>query len=92
MLWCILQYIVEVYGKPEGKNLMGLFYGGHGQLLLCQFIAMVVIAGWSSESSTAPHLIMCLIHHVHIGAYMVDSDVEKHDFYELSCGGVSSHA
>ncbi|KAL6751395.1 putative ammonium transporter [Haematococcus lacustris] len=39
-------YIVQVYGKPSGKNLMGLFYGGHGQLLLCQFIAVVVVIAW----------------------------------------------
>jgi Amt family ammonium transporter len=41
------QYIVEVYGKPAGAHLMGVFYGGHGQLLLCQFIAVIVIIAWT---------------------------------------------
>ena len=25
---------------------MGIFYGGHGQLLLCQFISVVVTIAW----------------------------------------------
>ena len=44
-----MQYIIDSYGKPEGQHLMGIFYGGHGQLLLCQFIAVLVIAAWSCE-------------------------------------------
>lgn len=35
------QFIVDVYGKEAGKHLMGIFYGGHGQLLLCQ------VGGWA---------------------------------------------
>ncbi len=32
---------------------MGIFYGGHGQLLLCQFIAVLVIASWSGARGGA---------------------------------------
>eukprot|EP00798_Chlamydomonas_sp_ICE-L_P008506 gene8505-biopygen2713 len=35
-------YIQEVYQIAPGQHKMGLFYGGHGQLLLCQFISIVV--------------------------------------------------
>lgn len=37
---------MQVYNKPYGQYFMGIFYGGHGQLLLCQFISVVVIVGW----------------------------------------------
>jgi len=40
-------YIIQVYKKPAGMYYMGIFYGGHGQLLLCQFIAVLVAVGWS---------------------------------------------
>lgn len=42
------QYIVELYGKQPGQHLMGIFYGGHGQLLLCQFLEIISIIAWSS--------------------------------------------
>ncbi|PNW78351.1 hypothetical protein CHLRE_09g400750v5 [Chlamydomonas reinhardtii] len=41
-------YITQVYNVPPGGHRMGLFYGGHAQLLLCQVIAIAVIAGWSA--------------------------------------------
>ncbi|MEW5304700.1 MAG: hypothetical protein WDW36_007293 [Sanguina aurantia] len=40
-------FLVQVYNKPAGQHLMGIFYGGHGQLLLCQVIAMVIIVAWT---------------------------------------------
>ncbi|EFJ43712.1 hypothetical protein VOLCADRAFT_65690 [Volvox carteri f. nagariensis] len=40
-------YIQQVYGVAPGGHRMGLFYGGHAQLLLCQSIAVAVIAGWT---------------------------------------------
>jgi hypothetical protein len=36
----------QVYKKHSGRYLMGIFYGGHGQLLLCQFISVVVSIAW----------------------------------------------
>lgn len=45
MLW--LHPARQVYNKPMGKHLMGIFYGGHAQLLLCQVIAILVIVGWT---------------------------------------------
>mmetsp|Transcript_13091 Transcript_13091/g.32025 ORF Transcript_13091/g.32025 Transcript_13091/m.32025 type:complete len:322 (-) Transcript_13091:129-1094(-) len=39
-------YVVEVYKVKRGSGLQGIFYGGHAQLLLCQFIAVCVIVGW----------------------------------------------
>ncbi|KAG2487831.1 hypothetical protein HYH03_013548 [Edaphochlamys debaryana] len=45
-------YITQVYNITPGHNRMGLFYGGHAQLLLCQFIAVCVIAGWSAFNMT----------------------------------------
>ncbi|GAX83671.1 hypothetical protein CEUSTIGMA_g11096.t1 [Chlamydomonas eustigma] len=41
------QYIIDVYHKPPGRYHMGIFYGGHGQLLLCQFISVVVCITWA---------------------------------------------
>lgn len=42
----LLAYVLQAYGKERGRHLMGIFYGGHGQLLLCQFIAVVVVIAW----------------------------------------------
>ena len=39
-------YVVAIYNKPRGQGFMGIFYGGHGQILLCQFIAIVVTIAW----------------------------------------------
>ncbi|MEW5318528.1 MAG: hypothetical protein WDW38_009744 [Sanguina aurantia] len=46
-------FLVQVYNKPAGQHLMGIFYGGHGQLLLCQVIAMVVIVAWTAVMMSA---------------------------------------
>ncbi len=35
-----------------GQGFMGIFYGGHGQILLNQFIAVCVIAAWSVSRPT----------------------------------------
>ena len=43
------RYVVEVYGAGtfvEGSMKWGIFYGGNAQLLLCQFIEVLVIVGW----------------------------------------------
>eukprot|EP00798_Chlamydomonas_sp_ICE-L_P027340 gene27340-biopygen3185 len=40
-------YMYEVYQIEPGQHKMGLFYGGHGQLLLCQFMSIVVTVAWS---------------------------------------------
>lgn len=45
------EYVMQVYDKPAGRYLMGIFYGGHGQLLLCQFIAVLVAVGWAVSFS-----------------------------------------
>ena len=37
----------QIYDKPPGRYYGGIFYGGHGQLLLCQFIAVLVTVGWA---------------------------------------------
>ena len=41
------EYVVQIYHKTAGQGFMGIFYGGHAQLLLCQFIAVLVMVGWS---------------------------------------------
>jgi Amt family ammonium transporter len=44
------KYVVEVYSSygafTEGSQKWGIFYGGNAQLLLCQFIEVLVILGW----------------------------------------------
>ncbi|KAG1673174.1 hypothetical protein FOA52_015285 [Chlamydomonas sp. UWO 241] len=43
------EYILEAYsenGRTASSATMGLLYGGHGQLLLCQVIAIVVNISW----------------------------------------------
>ncbi|GLI65277.1 hypothetical protein VaNZ11_008769 [Volvox africanus] len=40
-------YIQQVYGVALGGHRMGIFYGGHAQLLLCQVIALIVVVGWT---------------------------------------------
>ncbi|GIL76886.1 hypothetical protein Vretimale_8643 [Volvox reticuliferus] len=40
-------YVQQVYGVAPGGHRMGIFYGGHAQLLLCQVIALCVVVGWS---------------------------------------------
>jgi len=39
------EYVKEVYG--EGAGDWGLFYGGSGELLGCQIIGVLAIAGWT---------------------------------------------
>eukprot|EP00798_Chlamydomonas_sp_ICE-L_P004531 gene4531-14697_t len=41
------EYITEVFQVPPGGYRMGIFYGGHGQLLLCQVISITVTIAWS---------------------------------------------
>lgn len=48
-------YVVNVYNKPAGEGLMGIFYGGKGQFLACQIIAILVIAAWSGERQDCLH-------------------------------------
>ena len=38
---------------------MGIFYGGHGQLLLCQFISVVVTISWSVRAVMRCHVLSC---------------------------------
>ncbi|GFR49915.1 hypothetical protein Agub_g12023 [Astrephomene gubernaculifera] len=46
------QYVREVYGSygfgssVNAAGKYGIFYGGHGQVLLCQFIEALSICGW----------------------------------------------
>ena len=47
----MIYIILQVYNKPPGQHLMGIFYSGHGQLLLCQFISVVVIVGWAVRTA-----------------------------------------
>jgi hypothetical protein len=41
-----VQYVTDVYAK---EHLSGILYGGHGQILLCQVIAMAVIIAWTCK-------------------------------------------
>jgi hypothetical protein len=52
------QYVNEIYGKPLGQGYMGIFYGGHGQLLLNQFISVVVMIAWVVSNVGVLFLIM----------------------------------
>lgn len=52
------EYITEVYNVPPGGSRMGLLYGGHGQLLLCQFIAVLSIGAWSAANMSTLFLIL----------------------------------
>ncbi|GLC74174.1 hypothetical protein PLESTF_001470100 [Pleodorina starrii] len=46
-------YIQQVYRVDPGHHRMGLFYGGHAKLLLCQVIAISVIVCWTASNMTA---------------------------------------
>eukprot|EP00955_Chlamydomonas_euryale_P011919 128073-Chlamydomonas_euryale.AAC.1 len=48
------EYILEAYGhagREANTATMGLFYGGHGQLLLCQFISVLCNVAWPVRRS-----------------------------------------
>lgn len=82
-----LQYIVEVYGKEFGKHLMGIFYGGHAQLLLCQ----VGFLGGCSHGSAmhmyrSSHEGVCWLYQSHgSGAWhrMAPSNAHQQEFHGL---------
>ena len=52
------EYVNAVYRKPLGQGFMGIFYGGHGQILLNQFISVVVMIGWVTVNVGALFMIM----------------------------------
>lgn len=41
------KYVQQVYGLERRGNFYGLFYGGGGNLLACQVVGILAIAGWT---------------------------------------------
>lgn len=44
-------HVTQVYGQHNVSGLKGIFYGGRGQILLCQFISVLVIVSWTVSGS-----------------------------------------